>query len=95
MASGEAMARIFSIPRRYLARLLGIDADSLTLDFEPDTFGHSAYLPEALVNGGIQYYYHCRGYDGENLYRWQAPSGASVLVYREPNGITGPSNPTC
>lgn len=93
MASGEAMARHLLYTKRYLARLLGIDADSLTLDFEPDTFGHSAYLPEALVNGGIQYYYHCRGYDGENLYRWQAPSGASVLVYREPEWYNGTIEP--
>ncbi|MFR1759083.1 MAG: alpha-mannosidase, partial [Christensenellaceae bacterium] len=93
MASGEAMARHLLYTKRYLARLLEIDAGSLTLDFEPDTFGHPAFLPEALVNGGVRYYYHCRGYDGENLYRWQAPSGASVLVYREPEWYNGAIEP--
>ena len=39
---------------------------------------------EKVWNGGVSRYYHCRGYDGENIYRWRAPSGAEVLVYREP-----------
>ncbi len=93
MASGEAMARHLLYTKRYLGKLLEIDPDSLTLDFEPDTFGHSVHLPEALVNGGVKYYYHCRGYDGENLYRWQAPSGATVLVYREPEWYNGAIEP--
>lgn len=85
MPSGESMARHLLYTRRYLSDLFDIPAHSVKLDFEPDTFGHTAVLPEILQNGGIQYYYHCRGYDKEFIYNWKAPSGASVLVYREPN----------
>lgn len=84
MAGAEAQARHLLYTKQYLAQLLDIRPESIALDFEPDTFGHCAYLPELLRAGGIRYYYHCRGFDGENIYRWAAPSGAQVLVYREP-----------
>jgi alpha-mannosidase len=48
MPSGESMARHILYTRRYLSRLFAIDPDSLTLDFEPDTFGHSLHVPEIL-----------------------------------------------
>ena len=80
--------------KQYLQEHWGIDPASLDLDFSPDTFGHSAFLPELDTLGGIKYYYHCRG-NGETdtvLYRWQAPSGKELLIYREPywynSGIT-------
>ncbi|HIS25327.1 MAG TPA: alpha-mannosidase [Candidatus Pullilachnospira intestinigallinarum] len=84
MAGGEAMARHLLYTKTYLSGLLGIPRESLNIDFEPDTFGHSENVPEILNQGGVKYYYHCRGYDGEHVYRWRAPSGAEVLVYREP-----------
>lgn len=85
MSGGEAMARHLLYTKKYLARLLDIKEESLNLDFEPDTFGHSYNMPEILKNGGVKYYYHCRGYEGENIYRWRGLSGAEVLVYREPD----------
>lgn len=84
MSGGEAMARHLLYTRRYLSRLLQIDEDSVKLDFEPDTFGHTANLPEILQNGGVKYYYHCRGLDTCHIYNWKAPSGAQVLVFRDP-----------
>jgi alpha-mannosidase len=93
MPSGESMARHILYTRRYLSRLFAIDPDSLTLDFEPDTFGHSLNVPEILSDGGIKYYYHCRGDEGENLYRWIAPSGRSVLSYRDPFWYLGSVEP--
>ncbi len=81
---GESLARHILYTKQYLSGLLDIDAKSLALDFEPDTFGHSRNVPEVLVKGGVRWYYHCRGYDGHTIYRWQAPSGETVLVYREP-----------
>jgi alpha-mannosidase len=84
MPSGESLARHVLLTRRYLAQLLELDPDSLLLDFEPDTFGHSRHLPEILQEAGVRWYYHCRGYDEHTLYRWKAPSGASVLCYRDP-----------
>lgn len=82
--NGESMARHILYTKRYLSRLLDIEPDSLNLDFEPDTFGHSINVPEILARGGVKYYYHCRGAEGHNLLRWVAPSGRSIIVYREP-----------
>lgn len=84
MPSGESLARHILYTKRVLSQLLEVDPVSLKLDFEPDTFGHSAQVPEILDQGGVKYYYHCRGYDGHRLYRWKAPARSSVLVYREP-----------
>ena len=92
MPSGESVARHLLYTRRYLTKLLGVSAEGFNLDFEPDTFGHPATVPETLAQGGVKYYYHCRGDEGEMLYRWRAPSGAEILCYREPfwylGGIT-------
>jgi len=85
MPSQESVARQLLYTKQYLADLLGIDPASLDLDFEPDTFGHSAHIPELLVDGGVRYYYHCRGAARHELYNWQSPSGSELLVYREPS----------
>lgn len=84
MSGSESMARHILYTKNYLSKLLEIPIDSLCIDFEPDTFGHNENMPEILTQGGVKYYYHCRGFDKEHIYRWQAPSGAEVLVYREP-----------
>lgn len=84
MPNGESLARHILYTKRYLSNLLDICPESLEIDFEPDTFGHNVNIPEILSKGGIKYYYHCRGYEKHHIYRWQSPSGESVLVYREP-----------
>ncbi len=84
MPSAESMARHFLYTRQYLAELLSIDPSTLDLDYEPDTFGHHQNVPEVLADAGVKYYYHCRGAEGPLLCRWQAPSGRSVISYREP-----------
>lgn len=85
MGSLEAMTRHLLYAKTYISKLLGIPLENLDLDLEPDTFGHPCNLPEILKKGGVRYYYHCRGHEGPNLFRWQAPSGAQVLAFREPN----------
>ena len=82
--SGESFARHALYAKRTLAKLLELAPESLQLDFEPDTFGHSRNVPEILNRAGVRWYYHCRGYEEHNLYRWQAPSGAQVIAYRDP-----------
>lgn len=84
MSGAEAMARHYLYTKQYLTNLLNLPEDALLLDFEPDTFGHNRNMPEILGQGGVKYYYHCRGFEGPNVYVWRAPSGAEVLVYREP-----------
>lgn len=90
MPSAESVARHLLYTRRYLSRLLDIDGKTLNFDFEPDTFGHNANVPEMLTCGGVKYYYHCRGDEGETLYRWQSPSGAEIICYRDPHAYGGP-----
>ncbi|MBE6739242.1 MAG: alpha-mannosidase [Ruminococcaceae bacterium] len=85
MPNGESLARHILYSKRYLSKLLCIPAESLNLDFEPDTFGHNISVPEICAKGGIKYYYHCRGKKTEEfIYRWRSRSGLELLVWREP-----------
>lgn len=83
LPNGETLARHILYSKRYIAKLLDYPIDKLNLDFEPDTFGHNANVPQILAQGGVKYYYHCRGYDKEHIYRWRK-ADSEVLVYREP-----------
>ncbi len=84
MPNGESLSRHILYTKRYLSQLFEIEPDSIRLDFEPDTFGHNLNVPEILQNGGVDYYYHCRGFNDYNIYNWISPSGKSILCYREP-----------
>ncbi len=91
LPSGESLLRHIKYTRDYLTNVWGVKR--LDVDFSPDTFGHSANVPEIDAFGEVKYYYHCRGIETDKiLYRYQAPSGKEVLVYREHNwynsGIT-------
>ncbi len=93
MPNTESLLRHIQYTKKYLRDSWGISPDSLEIDFSPDTFGHSAHLPELDRFGGVKYYYHCRALDGDQvLYRWRSPSGKELLCYREPywynSGIT-------
>lgn len=84
MPNTESLIRHIGYSKKYLSEKWGIPGDKLEVDFSPDTFGHSANLPEIDTFGGVKYYYHCRGLDGDNaLYRWKGQSGKELLVYRE------------
>ena len=86
MPSGESLLRQYLLAKRYLCGLFDLRPEDLALDFEPDTFGHSAYVPEAAASAGVKYYYHCRGRETHELIsRWRAPSGAELLLYTEPD----------
>jgi len=88
MPNTESLVRHILYTKQYLSELFGLDKDDLMIDFEPDTFGHSKFIPTILQAGGVKYYYHCRGYDKEVAYRWCSPSG-EILVYREPFWYNG------
>lgn len=84
MPNTESLLRHIKYTRDYLQCNWGIDPTTLEVDFSPDTFGHSGNVPEIDNHGRVKYYYHCRALDGTNaLYRYKAPSGSEVLVYRE------------
>lgn len=85
MPSAESDCRHILYTKDYIKRTFGIPEDELTIDFEPDTFGHHVNLPELLNAGGVKYMYFGRGYaTKEYLFRYQAPSGKSVLAYEDP-----------
>ena len=84
LPDAESLLRHALLTVPYLKGLFGVDRDALRLAFMPDTFGHSADTPEILAEAGVSWVYHCRGFAGPALSRWVAPSGRSVLAYREP-----------
>ena len=84
MPSLESMARHILYTRTFLKENFDIPFEDVNLDFHPDTFGHSSAIPEIFRAGGIKYFYHCRGLDGDFMYRWRGPSGAEVLTLNEP-----------
>lgn len=86
MPNGESLARHILYTKQYLSNLFDIPSDSLTLDFEPDTFGHNASVPEICSAGGVKYYYHCRGSSHEHdAYIWKGLNGGELIVYRDPH----------
>lgn len=94
MPSTESLMQHIYQTKKYLQENWEIEPDSLNIDFSPDTFGHSANLPELDALGGVDYYYHCRGLDGNlALYRWKAPSGKEIIVYREQYWYNSGINP--
>ncbi|NLG24169.1 MAG: alpha-mannosidase [Clostridiales bacterium] len=84
MPNTESLLRHIKLTRDYMRDTWGVDPRSLKVDFSPDTFGHSAQVPEIDGYGDVKYYYQCRGLDGDYaLYRFRAPSGKELLCYRE------------
>lgn len=84
MPNTESLLRHIGYSKKYLKEKWGIDEDKLEIDFSPDTFGHSANIPEIDSYGGVKYYYHCRALNGDQaLYRWKGQSGKELLCYRE------------
>ncbi len=94
LPNGESHARHLLLTRRYLSQLLDLNPQDFSLDFEPDTFGHSANVPDILASAGVKYYYHCRGDKHPSLYRWLAPSGKSIVTYLEPFWYLGYVDPS-
>lgn len=93
MPSGESLLRHIEYTKEYLTNVWG--AKRLDVDFSPDTFGHSANVPEIDAYGGVKYYYHCRGNNTRQvLYRYKALSGKEVLVYKEPFWYNSAITPT-
>ena len=83
MPSTESLLRHIQYTQEYLRTVWG--AQHFEIDFSPDTFGHSANIPEINQFGGVKYFYHCRGLKEDYvLYRYRAPSGREILSYREP-----------
>ena len=92
MPDTESLIRHISVTRNYLRDVWGVE--NVKVDFSPDTFGHSRFVPEINNFGSVPYYYHCRGLQQEvTLYRFKAPSGNEVLAYKEPYWYNSGANP--
>lgn len=89
MISINSFNKQFEFAKKRIAEIFSLKDSQIDIDFEPDTFGHSAFTPEVLANHNIKYYYHCRGNNEVPIYRWSAPSGKNILVYREPRWYLG------
>lgn len=85
MTGAESQIRHILYTKQYFRETFGLPDDQLLLDYEPDTFGHNAAVPEILAKGNVKYYFHCRGADRDHIYNWRGPSGATLLVHREPD----------
>ena len=84
MPNTESLIRHIRYTKNYLESAWGIEPESLNIDFSPDTFGHSANVPEIDVYGNVKYMYHCRGLQERLiLYRWRSSSGAEILSHCE------------
>jgi len=85
MPNTESLIRHIKYTRDYLTKNWGVNPASLNIDFSPDTFGHSAHIPEINNYGNVKYFYHCRGFDERHvLYRWKSASGSEILGHCEP-----------
>lgn len=94
MPDTESLLRHIKSTHDYMEQVWGVPRASMNIDFSPDTFGHSRHIPAIDQFGGVTYMYHCRGLTTKDvLYRWKAPSGDEVMVYREPYWYNGGINP--
>lgn len=93
MTNLESYLDHFNHTRMYLKHLLGLEDDDFVLDFEPDCFGHSAEIPKILSQAGIKYYYHCRGLENQDIYRWESDSGHRILSFFENRWYSNSINP--
>lgn len=81
MISPESHARQFLYGQSYFREKFGKTA---VVGWEPDTFGHTAQMPQIAKLGGLSSYYFCRGGKGKPLFWWQALDGTKLLTFDEP-----------
>ena len=83
---GEAMVRQGLYGQLTLERLLGVRSK---VAFNPDSFGHTATLPQIISKQGMENYVFMRPGPREktieaDLFWWESPDGTRVLTYRIP-----------
>jgi len=87
LVSGEALVRNLLVGHS-VARAFG---PVQKVGYLPDTFGHTAQMPQLLARSGIGSFVYTRGsgdeLDGLGLeYRWRAPDGSEVLAVNQWGG---------
>ncbi len=81
MSSGESICRHLLYTKRFFAEEFGLSYDAITLDWEPDTFGHPHTIPTILADAGVKRYYFCRTGPGPHIFWWQGKDGSRVLAF--------------
>ena len=77
LLSGEQLVREFYFGRRWIRRELpGCDS---RVAWNPDVPGRAAQMPQIMAKAGVPYLLISRM--KEELFRWRAPDGSSVLTY--------------
>ncbi|MCX7047697.1 MAG: glycoside hydrolase family 38 [Candidatus Sumerlaeota bacterium] len=89
--STETLSRQFLRGQRYFKQTFG---KAVRAAWSPDSFGHSAGLPEILAQAGIEYFAFTRcgkALDGvaSPAFWWEGPAGSRVLSYRPLTGWYG------
>jgi alpha-mannosidase len=88
--SAESFARHCLYGNAFLRRTLGV---SVSIGFNPDSFGHAAGLPTILKQAGYGYYVFQRPGDKENtlphVFWWEGPDGSRLLANRIWKGYDG------
>lgn len=88
LPAGELLCRHFDVGQRYFRDVLGA---RVKVAWQPDTFGHSAGMPEILAAAGIEYLAFMRPQPEVFPLRtpafwWHGAGGARILAYRVPLG---------
>jgi len=82
----ESFRQHMRLGREQARRDFGLE---VTVGFNVDSFGHSAFLPRILREGGYDSYVMMRPMENEKrlpapLFRWRSPDGAEVVTWRIP-----------
>ncbi|MBU8913168.1 MAG: hypothetical protein KOO61_04040 [Spirochaetales bacterium] len=94
MSSGESQVRQILCAKKYMREHLGIDPETVQVDWATDTFGHPLATPSILRQAGIRYYYLrrpgsdmqpdiCEGKPGKMpwLFWWVGEDDSRLLVW--------------
>ncbi|HEX2949051.1 MAG TPA: glycoside hydrolase family 38 C-terminal domain-containing protein [Armatimonadota bacterium] len=94
LAAGEMLCRHLLYTKRFLKQEFGLPYDAITIDWEPDTFGHAHTIPTILAGAGVKRYYFCRTGTGPRLFWWQGKDGSRILAFDDDkqwyNGVITP-----
>jgi alpha-mannosidase len=78
---GESIVRQILYARKYHKEKFGIEPRIL---WEPDTFGHSANVPQIAKKSGIDYYYFMRCGRKNPIFWWEGLDGSKILAFSSP-----------
>jgi len=90
LPTAESFKKHMSMGKAYFLDKFGVDVD---VGYNVDSFGHNAMTPSFLKEAGYDSYVMMRPMAHEKklpsaLFRWRAPNGSEVIVWRIPRAYT-------